>query len=204
MTIRELAQRILPRPSDQALTSDRWRTRWREHGLPLLAYLALSVLISWPTIRNFTTQITSDGLDAKHNLLIFWHTLPALQGVPPLFDAPLLYYPRGITLLVHGVGPLTSLFALPFWPLGPEAAYNGGLLIGLWLTGYCMYLLARDLGFDRGVALFAGVMLLTSTMCLAGLASHVTKVFLGLLPLALLALHRTLDRRRSGRWAVAT
>ena len=119
MTIKQLAQRILPQRSDRTLAHARWSAWWREHGQPLLAYLALSLLISWPTIRNFTTQITSDGVDAKHNLWIFWHTLQALQGKQPLFDAPLLYYPRGITLLVHGVGPLTSLFALPFFADAP-------------------------------------------------------------------------------------
>lgn len=181
-----------------------WASFWREHGLPLALYALLSVALSWPTAWNFTSQVTSDGIDAKHNIWVLWHTTQALLGRQPLFAAPLLYYPQGISLLVHGVGPLTSLFALPFWPFGVEAAYNGALLVSLALTGYCMYLLARDLDFERPVALFCGLALMASSMCLAGLASHITKVFLGLLPLVLLALRRALDRRRTPWWTLAT
>src|SRR5262249_25114549 len=177
---------------------------WREHGVAMLFYAALSIAISWPTARDFTTRITSSGVDARHNLWLFWHTQQALLGHQPLFGAPLLYYPRGISLLVHGVGPLTGLFALPFWGCGPEAAYNGALLISLWLSGYCTYLLARGLELDRGAALFAGVLVAAAPMSLAGLNNHVTKVFVGALPLVLLTLHRALDLRRSRLWAPAT
>ena len=181
-----------------------WASFWREHGLPLALYALFSLALSWPTAWNFTGRITSDGIDAKHNIWVLWHTTQALLGRQPLFDAPLLYYPQGISLLVHGVGPLTSLFALPFWPFGIEAAYNGALLVSLALTGYCMYLLARDLGFERPVALFCGLALMVSSMCLAGLASHITKAFLGLLPLVLLAFRRALSRERSPWWALVT
>jgi hypothetical protein len=182
-----------------------WRfDGWRGHVAALLTYIGLSVVLSWPTITHFTTALTTSGEDARHNLWIFWHVLQALRGAQPLFEAPLLYYPHGISLLVHGVGPVTALFALPFWPLGPEAAYNGALLVSLSLTGYCSYLLARDLGMERSVALFAGTVVLASPMCLAGLNNHVTKVFLGAMPLTLLALQRALDTQRSRWWAVAT
>jgi hypothetical protein len=170
----------------------------------MLFYAALSIALSWPTARDFTTRITSSGVDARHNLWLFWHTQQVLLGQQPLFSAPLLYYPRGISLLVHGVGPFTGLFALPFWAWGPEAAYNGVLLISLWLSAYCTYRLARGLELDRGAAIFAGVLVIAAPMGLAGLNNHVTKVFVGTLPLLLLALQRALDLRRSRWWAPAT
>src|SRR5690606_21047107 len=71
-----------------------------------------------------------------------------------------------------------------------------------WLTGVFMYLLARNLGFERRVAFFAGLLLLVAPIHLAGLQGHMTKTFLGLLPLSLLCLHNTLDRRRSPAWAL--
>jgi hypothetical protein len=177
---------------------------WHEHGVALLFYAALSIALSWPTARDFTTRITSSGVDARHNLWLFWHTQQVLLGQQSLFDAPLLYYPRGISLLVHGVGPITGLFALPFWAWGPEAAYNGALLLSLWLSGYCTYRLARGLELGRAPALFAGIMVIAAPMGLAGLNNHVTKVFVGTLPLLLLALQRALDLRRSWWWAPAT
>jgi hypothetical protein len=170
----------------------------------MLFYAALSIALSWPTARDFTTKITSSGVDARHNLWLFWHTQQVLLGRQSLFDAPLLYYPRGISLLVHGVGPITGLFALPFWAWGPEAAYNGALLVSLWLSAFCTYLLARGLELDRGAAIFAGVLVIAAPMGLAGLNNHVTKVFVGTLPLLLLALQRALDLRRSRWWAAIT
>jgi hypothetical protein len=177
---------------------------WREHGVAMLFYAALSIALSWPTARDFTTRITSSGVDARHNLWLFWHTQQALLGQQALFDAPLLYYPRGISLLVHGVGPVTGLFALPFWAWGPEAAYNGALLLSLWLSAYCTYRLARGLKLEHSVAIFAGLLVIAAPMGLAGLNNHVTKVFVGAEPLLLLALQRALDLRRSWWWAPAT
>jgi hypothetical protein len=175
-----------------------------EHGIPLTVFLLLSLALSWPTVRNFTTRIVSGGGDARHHLWVMWHTKEAVLGRQPLFYAPLLYYPRGISMLLHSVGPVVGLLALPFWPLGPEAAYNGAILVGFWLSGYAMYLLARGLDLERGVALFAGILLMSSEMLLAGLRGHVSKTVVFPLPLTLLATHYALDTRRSHRWAVGT
>ena len=109
---------------------------WRECGLVLLLYTVLSVVISWPTVRHFTTHIVSDGGDARHNVWVFWHVQQWALGNEPLFETSLLYYPKGISLLVHSMGPAIPLLSLPFWIWGPEAAYNGALLLSLALTGY--------------------------------------------------------------------
>jgi hypothetical protein len=186
------------------LVSGAW-TGWRAHLGALGVYGLLSLLLAWPLARDFTTRIVSDGGDdARLNIWMLWHTQQVLLGRQPLFDAPLLYYPLGTSLWTQSPGPLTGLFALPFWPWGAEAAYNGAFLICLTLTGYCMYLLARALGFERGIAFFAGVVLLTAPICLGGLYQHIDKTFLGLLPLALLCALRAFDPTRSRWWAVAT
>ena len=178
---------------------------WCEHGVALLFFALLSIGLSWPTAQHFTTRMVSDGGDARTLLWTIWHTRQWVLGQQPLFSAPLLYYPYGTTLLLHGGAGLSmGLFALPFWGLGPEAAYNGAALIGLWLTGYCMYLLARGLQFERGVALFAGTVLMVAPIHLVGLYGHLDKVFLGLIPLALLFWHHALDPKRSAGWTVAT
>lgn len=175
-----------------------------EHGVPLLLYTLLAVAASWPTVIYFSDQIASSGGDARHNLWILWHTKEFFKGNQPLFSTELLFYPQGASLLTHGLGPITGVFSLPFWPFGPEAAHNGALLVSLMLTGYFMYLLGRGLGFGRPVSLFAGLVLLMAPMHLAGILGHMTKAFLGMLPLVLLALIHTLDRQRSPWWAVGT
>jgi hypothetical protein len=179
------------------------RAAAREHGLPLLIYTVLSLGVLWPLLPDFTEALIGLGSDPRHNLWLLWHTQQALLGQQPLLGAPDLYYPYGASLLTHGLGPIMGFFALPFWAWGPEAAHNGAVLVALVLTGYCMYLLARGLGLARDIALFAGTTLLLSPMCLAGILGHMTKVFLGLLPLALLMLHHTLNEERSRWWAGA-
>ena len=176
---------------------------WSNHGTVLIGYAILSILVTWPTVAHFTTTITSDGVDARHLVWRLWQTQQALLGQQPLFFAPQLYYPQGISLLANAEGPVANLLALPFWPWGPVAAYNGALIAGVGLTGYCMYLLARGLGLDPFVAFFAGLMLLMAPMHLAGLLGHLDKTFLGFPPLILLALHRALDLKRGRRWAMA-
>lgn len=176
----------------------------REHGFILLLYALLTAAVSWPTVLNFSTRMVSSGGDARHNLWILWHYKEALLGREPFFSTNLLYYPEGASLLTHGLGPVTSLFALPFWRWGPWAAHNGAVLVSLWLTGYFMYLLARGLGLGRREAFFAGLILLMAPMHLAGLWGHMTKVFLGFIPLAFLSLHFGLDVARSRWWMPAT
>jgi hypothetical protein len=102
---------------------------WSEHGLPILLYLALTILFTWPMVPRFTTHIIGSNYDAYNGLWVMWHTKEALLGHQPLFDLPILYYPEGATLLTHVPGPVTGLFALPFWPWGAEAAHNGAVLI---------------------------------------------------------------------------
>ncbi|MFN8472984.1 MAG: hypothetical protein U0822_12420 [Anaerolineae bacterium] len=181
------------------------RRFWHGYGFALAVYAVLSILLSWPVIRDFTRAISSDGgNDARLNIWILWHTQQALLFRQPLLGAPTLYWPLGTSLLTQSPGPLMGLFALPFWPLGVEATYNATLMVGLTLTGFCMYLLARELGLRRWVALFAGVVYMTVPMALGGLLQHMDKTFLGLLPLTVWAMLRAFDPRRSIWWGTAT
>ena len=184
-------------------TDGRTRRVFREHAGAFTCYLLLSIAISWPLARDFSTVLTGSGLDALSHLWRVWQAVQALAGREPLFTTTLLYYPVGTSLLLHSAGPVSGLLALPFWPLGPVAGYNGCLLLGLALTGYGMYLLARDIGCARDASLFAGVVLLTAPIHLVGLRGDLAKVFLGLVPVALLLLSRGLDLQRSAWWAVA-
>lgn len=179
---------------------------WSEHGIALLTYAALSVALTWPIMRYFRSQIpgiTSVG-DQDLGMWLLWNFKEWSDGPRSLFFSRLLYYPHGINLFVLGMGPLAGIFALPFWVLGPAAAYNGMILVSLCLTGYCMYLLARALNFTRGVAWFAGLILLVSPIHLAGVDGHPDKVFVGLQPLAILTAYHAMNLKRTKWWAAAT
>lgn len=182
-----------------------------EHIIPLLIYAAISVALTWPLAQHFTTRVIGQVFwhdyvlgDVRTTLWSLWHVQQFLLGHQPAFTASTLYYPYGISLFLHGIGALTlnGFFALPFWWLGPVAAYNGSVMVGFWLTGYCMYLLARGLQLGRSIALFAGITLLAAQMHLAGLYGHLDKVTIIYPPLILLVLHYALERSRSRWWTL--
>jgi hypothetical protein len=171
--------------------------------LPPFFFAVLTLAITWPAARTFTTHYIGDPSDdPRHNIWFIWHLLEAFFGRQPLYDVNLLYYPHGISLLTHGYGPVMGFLALPFLPWGIVAAHNGAVLLGFGLTGYALYLLARGLGFNQLVSLFAGTLLLAAPMHVIGPEGHMGKSFFGLMPLALLAVHYALQPARSSRWAI--
>jgi hypothetical protein len=93
--------------------------------------------------------------------------------------------------------------ALPFWPWGPAAAFNGTAVTGLALSGWCLYALARGIGLARGPAFVAGMLYLLWPIHLIALHGHLEKLFIGLLPLALLAGLRAFDPSRRRGWLFA-
>lgn len=176
-----------------------------EYAVAFIIYFFVSVGVTWPLVLNFSDKLIGDGQnDVKHSVWIIWNFLQSIQFRSTPFSTDLLYYPKGISLLLDGAGPLSGLFALPFWLFGPVAAYNGTILFGLVFSGYFMYLFARTLGFKPGPALFAGLVLQLGPAHLAGVYGHLEKTFVGLLPLILLALHHSLDLKKSRWWCVAT
>lgn len=198
--------------------------RLRHASEPIVAFLLyalLAIAATWPLVRGFSTFLIGDiWFDQRHSVWMLWHVKEALLGHQPLFQADLLYYPYGISTLVDGVGLISGLFALPFWPWGPAAAYNGANLIALTLSGWCMYLLVRygatsaivrvsatppavEIGRVRAAAFLAGAVFLLYPIHLIGLHGHIEKVFVGLLPLSVLAGLFAYDPARSRAWWAA-
>jgi hypothetical protein len=174
-------------------------------ALPLLYFALLTLAMTWPAARTFSSHyIGSRSDDPRHNVWFIWHVLEALAGRQPLYDTTLLYYPVGISLLTHAYGPVMGLLALPFAPWGIVAAHNGAILLGFGLTGYFLCLLARGLVFGHSVSLFAGTLLMAAPIHVIGPQEHMGKSFFGLIPLAFLAIHHTLQPARSSRWALVT
>lgn len=172
-----------------------------EHALSVGFYLLVSVLLTWPLVRNFDTLLMGSG-DARHHLWTLWYTKHALLTDAAFYSTDLLYYPHGVSLIVNALGPLTGLLALPFWVLGPIAAYNGAVLIGFVTSGYFMYLLARTIGLEPAPSLVAGLLLSVMPLHLLALEGHLTKVFIGMPPLTLLLFYRALHTSHGRRWAL--
>jgi hypothetical protein len=169
-----------------------------------LGYFALALAVSWPLARDFATYTIGDiTYDERHAIWLLWYTAQALAGRVSWPDTTHLLWPHGISVLVDGVGPLNGIAALPFWPWGAAAAFNGAVVVGVALSGWALYALARGIGLERGPAFVAGLLYLLWPMHLIGLNGHLERMFLGMLPLTLLAGLRAFDPGRGRLWLAA-
>jgi hypothetical protein len=167
-------------------------------------YLVLALAASWPLARDFATYTVGDvHYDERHAIWVLWYTAQALAGRVSWPDTTHLLFPHGISVLVDGVGPLNGVLALPFWPWGAAAAFNGAALTGLTLSGWSLYALARSIGLARGPAFVAGGLFLLWPIHLMGLTGHLEKLFAGMLPLTLLAGLRAFEPQRGRGWLIA-
>ncbi len=173
-----------------------------EYLVPLLAALAATLVLMWPLPTYFTGALIGEG-DATWGLGTLWYWQQFLLGHEPFYYASRLYYPHGVTMVTNALGPFSALFALPFWGLGPAAAYNATIVLGFALTGFCMYLLVRAIGCSRPAAWVGGLLYMLAPLHLLAVYGHANKVFLGFIPLALLVTYRALpspsERRRRRR-----
>jgi hypothetical protein len=178
--------------------------RTASRALVPFGYLLLALAASWPLARDFATYTVGDvHYDERHAIWVLWYTAKAIAGQVSWPSTTHLLYPHGISVLVDGVGPLNGVIALPFWPWGQAAAFNGVALTGLALSGWCLYALARVAGLERGPAFVAGALYLLWPIHLIGLAGHLEKLFIGLLPLTLAAGVRAFDPARGRAWLLA-
>lgn len=189
-------------PQQAPLRSGRLRYFLTEYLAPLLAALVVTLLLMWPLPTYFTSALIGEG-DANWGLGTLWYWQQFLLGHEPFYYASRLYYPHGITMVTNALGPFSAIFALPFWGLGPAAAYNATIVLGFALTGFCMYLLARAIGCSRPASWVGGLLYMVAPLHLIAVYGHVNKVFLGFIPLALLVTYRGLQPSSSRRWAAA-
>ncbi len=108
------------------------------HLLALLGYFLLALLVTYPAILHFTTQVPGDLIaDRDQNLWNLWWLRQAVTLPTNPFHTGLLYYPYGVDLYYHTLGLPLGLMALgPQLLFGQAAAYNTVLLAGFTLSGY--------------------------------------------------------------------
>lgn len=116
----------------------------RVHMAALLGYFALAVLVTYPAIVQFATNVPGDLLaDRDQNLWNLWWVGEAIAGTTNPYHTGMLYYPYGVDLYYHTLGlPLGLIGLLPQLLFGLPAAYNTVLLTAFTLSGYGAFRLA--------------------------------------------------------------
>lgn len=188
------------------------------HGLVLLAYVLLTVIMTWPVARSAATAIPGDAFDGWQNYWnLSWVKTALLDRQQSPMATDLLYYPTGVDLHYHTLNPFNGLASLPIQLSGNlYLAYNFIVLLSFSLSGYGAFLLAlwvvgraeiatapAAADWRRGAAVasgfVAGLIFTFAPFHFAHLLGHMQVFAYQWLPFYLLFLLRSLRQRRFGR-----
>lgn len=170
------------------------RARWRTNPLALGGYALLTGVLTWPVLPRLTAQLAGGpDLDLWVSQWNNWWLKQALQRGISLYHTDLLFYPQGVGLTAHSFNWGMSAVWLLIEPLvGPVAAYNMTLLLTFVLSGYAMYLLAREFTGHTGAAFIAGLVFAFCPYRLSQSTAHISLAATQWLPLFMLYLVRTM------------
>ena len=167
------------------------------HLFAIVTYLALSIILTWPLVLNFSTAVPGVvEIDADQNIWNLWWFKTALfdRHTNP-FYTDLLYYPywsKGLTLIFHTFQPLNGLIALPVTAFGsPIMGFNFIALFSFTATAFTTYLLAFYFLKNWQAALIAGALFSFAPISLGHFnVSDMSNLSREWMPLYLLFLHR--------------
>ena len=182
------------------------------HALgPLLAYLVLAVVFTWPLSAHLTRAL-GGGLDPLlQTWVLAWDAHALLTDPRTVWHAPIFFpYPETLAYSDHHL--LLAVIALPVIVTGgPVLTYNLLVVTSYALTGWAVYLLASDMLADardrhmRIVGAFAaGALFAFGTYRITHIV-HLQLLQTAWLPLALLFLRRLLlsTETEGRRWRSA-
>ena len=128
-------------------------SRWTEHKLRkhlwvLLAYIALSLVLTWPLAAHFATHVPGDGIDDPSLAWNLWWAKHALVEHPQNpFLVDWQFWPVGINLAFYTLTVLNGMLGIPLQVVfGVIPTYNLLLLSSFVLSGFGAYLLCLDFG----------------------------------------------------------
>jgi hypothetical protein len=179
-------------------------TARRDHPHPLIVlacFAALSVVWTWPLVRQLSSRIAFDPGDPLLNTWILWWNSQAVPLTEEWWSPPIFYPMRGALALSEHLAGI-GFFTTPLLLLGgtPALAYNIALLLSYTLSGFFTYLLVLRLTGSTPAAVCAGLAYAFAPFR-AGQLSHLQVLTSQWLPLLLLGLHAFIDTGRR-RWLV--
>jgi hypothetical protein len=119
-------------------------SRYRHHLYALLGYLALTLVMTYPLVRELGRAIPGDGFDGWQNVWNLWWVKRALlvEGTNPYFTR-FIDYPNGVYLYFHTLNIFNGLTFLPVsLGAGLLVAYDAAVVFSFVVGGYGAYLLA--------------------------------------------------------------
>ncbi len=185
------------RPEPAALSSAGARRPGpREAAGAAAFFLFATVFLTWPIAPRAATGL-ADLWDAKLNAwILHWDFHQTFRDPLHLFDAN-IFYPARYALAFSENLFGASLFGFPLYAAGVSTltAYNVLFLLGVFLSAFGAWALAREITGDTAAALLAGLVYAFSPWRMSQIP-HVQFQWGAFLPLLLLFLLRYLDAGR--------
>ena len=178
------------------------RRRLLPHAAAVGWFGLLAVAISWPLVLHIGTHVPGGGAgDNVSFVWNFWWFRQALADPDAsLFFTDHLFAPFGTPLVLHTHTALQAMVGATVLASAPVvAAHNLVLLAGLWANGAAAYALAHHLVRRALPALLAGTIFAASSCISIRLLGHFNLVHAWVLPLALLAWIRLLEKPAPAR-----
>jgi hypothetical protein len=160
------------------------------------AFLALSILATYPLIRHFGNTLPGDLGDPLLGAWILgWDADRLRHGLAGVWDAPILFPDRHTLAYAEHLLGIGVFVAPVIWATNNAVAgHNAAFLLSYVLAGSGMYLLARSLTGRRDAAFLAGIAFAFGPPRAAQL-SHLQVLASGWMPIALWGLHRFFAER---------
>jgi hypothetical protein len=172
------------------------------HLMAACAFVGLALLWSFPLVLHLNTHLPGPGIgDNVDFLWNFWWARFARANHLQFFRTSFLFAPAGTSLALHTHTALSALAgATVLRGLPLVAAQNVVILVGLFLNGFCAYLLCWRVTLDRASAVVGGVVFGGAPFIAAHLYGHFNFTMAWPIPLFALAVVET-TRRWNWRWA---
>jgi len=162
-----------------------------------VAYALAIGLMALPASLQLSRRLLGHSIDTW---IFYWNNWwlerAIVEGHDWLFT-PYLFYPQGASLVAHSNSFLNSLAAFALKPLmGPVAAYNLVLLLGLWIGAIGMFLLVHEMTHRSFAALLAGFVFAFAPYHLTQALAHANLGSIHWWPFYVLFLRRALRRHQ--------
>jgi hypothetical protein len=120
--------------------------KWLYFVIPLLAYGALSLVLTWPAAAHMATHVPGDGIDDPSLAWNLWWARHAFLDQPQNpFNVTWQFWPIGINLAFYTLTILNGLLSIPLQLVfGLIPAYNLLLLSSFVIGAFGAYLLCLD------------------------------------------------------------
>jgi hypothetical protein len=158
------------------------------------AYLVLTLVLTWPAVARFSTDLIGDGGDSRQFAWNLWWVKRALVDlhVSPFFTGA-IHHPNGVTLWLHTLTPFNGVASIPLQAVfSLVTTYNIIVVLSFVLSGLGAFLLARELGASTSGAFVGGFVFTFSSYHFAHALGHLNLVACEWLPFFALYLVRTL------------